>query len=154
MQVVHLHDAYVVDQYIQFRKLLHQRIWRQLQCSGGPRCRGPRGPTGTELFLSRSPVALCTAYAFVGIIVSPLEITGRNGPEKWRYLALTGESNSGSPTRCSISARTRSMTVKVTSAPSCVGSTCTRNGRLPKGASTIATIASATLPASASGGTI
>jgi len=48
----------------------------------------------------------------------------------------------------------RSMTVKATSAPSCVGSMCTRKGRLPNGMSTILAIASPTAAASASGGTI
>jgi hypothetical protein len=56
--------------------------------------------------------------------------------------------------RRSISPRTRSNTAFTTSAPSYVGSTCTRNGRFPKGVSTTLTIASATAAASASGGTI
>ena len=65
-----------------------------------------------------------------------------------------GASRSDKPTRCSISARSRSVTVKPTSAPSAAGSTCTRNGRLPAGIATASTIASATSEASASAGTI
>jgi hypothetical protein len=46
-------------------------------------------------------------------------------------LGLNGVSSSSSRTRWSISVRTRSMTPKAASAPYCVGSICTRNGRLP-----------------------
>jgi hypothetical protein len=42
-----------------------------------------------------------------------------------------GRSSSANPTRCSISERTRSMPARAISAPSCVGSMCARNGRLP-----------------------
>ena len=65
-----------------------------------------------------------------------------------------GESKSDKPTRCSISVRTRSMTAKATSAPSCVGSIWTLKGRLPKGVSTTLAIAAPTADASASGGTM
>src|SRR5260370_38853853 len=51
-------------------------------------------------------------------------------------------------------ARTRSMTMLVTSSASFAGSTCTLNGRFPNGVSTIFTIALATAEASASGGTM
>jgi hypothetical protein len=65
-----------------------------------------------------------------------------------------GVSTSDSPTRCSISLRSRSRTAKPTLAPSSVGSTCTRKGRLPKGILTTSTMVSATAEASASGGTM
>src|SRR5260370_1711868 len=65
-----------------------------------------------------------------------------------------GCSTSARPTRCSISLRSRSRTLKPTSAPSSVGSIWTRNERLPKGVLTTLTIASATAEASASGGTM
>src|SRR5271154_3045190 len=53
-----------------------------------------------------------------------------------------------------ISARTRSATPFTTSAPSCAGSMCTRNRRLPKGKSTTLTIALATSATSASAGAV
>lgn len=51
-----------------------------------------------------------------------------------------------------ISRRIRSAMALTTSAPSCDGSTWTRNGRLPNGVSTTRTIARATSAGSASAG--
>ena len=66
-------------------------------------------------------------------------------------LVDDGLSRSASCMFRSSSARTRSATPLTISAPSWAGSICTRNGRVPKGISTIFTIAFATSNTSASG---
>ena len=71
-----------------------------------------------------------------------------------RGVSARGVNTSARPMRRSSSARTRSNTMFTTSAPSCIGSTCTRNGRFPKGVSASLAITSATAETSASRGTI
>ncbi|KAG1079324.1 hypothetical protein G6F40_016354 [Rhizopus arrhizus] len=63
-----------------------------------------------------------------------------------------GESRSARPMEAYISRRMRSATALTTSAPSCEGSTCTRNGRCPCGRPTTCTICRATSSGSASAG--
>ena len=50
----------------------------------------PPGPTGTELFLSGSPVALCSAYAFVGIIDSTLYPVAKEAMRRGYYVPNRG----------------------------------------------------------------
>src|SRR6266852_578498 len=68
-----------------------------------------------------------------GGLSTPLVIHGAfcNGE-----VSARGVKTSASPMRRSSSARTRSNTMFTTSPPSCVGSTCTRNGLFPNGVST------------------